>query len=58
MMSDRAADDSTELSDHVGFSVDGSVASGQQARAIGAAWTMGDPNNKGEYEVKHTARMA
>ncbi len=28
--------------------------SGQQARASGATWIMGDPNNPDGYEVKHT----
>jgi catechol 2,3-dioxygenase-like lactoylglutathione lyase family enzyme len=39
---------------HIGFWVDDVVASGQQARAAGATWIMGDPNNPDGYEVKHT----
>jgi catechol 2,3-dioxygenase-like lactoylglutathione lyase family enzyme len=30
---------------HIGFWVDDVIASGQQARAAGATWIMGDPNN-------------
>jgi catechol 2,3-dioxygenase-like lactoylglutathione lyase family enzyme len=39
---------------HIGFWVDDVIASGQQARAAGATWIMGDPNNPDGYEVKHT----
>jgi catechol 2,3-dioxygenase-like lactoylglutathione lyase family enzyme len=39
---------------HIGFWVDDVVAAGQQARAAGATWIMGDPNNPDGYEVKHT----
>src|ERR1700734_3105998 len=39
---------------HIGFWVDDVIASGQQARASGATWIMGDPNNPDGYEVKHT----
>jgi len=38
---------------HIGFWVDDVVVSGQQARAAGATWIMGDPNNPDGYEVKH-----
>jgi methylmalonyl-CoA/ethylmalonyl-CoA epimerase len=39
---------------HVGFWVDDAIASGEQAKAAGAKWIMGDPNNKGGYEVKYS----
>jgi len=39
---------------HIGFWVDDVIASGKQARAAGATWIMGDPNNPDGYEVKHT----
>ena len=39
---------------HVGFWVDDAIASGEQAKAAGARWIMGDPNNKGGYEVKYS----
>ncbi len=39
---------------HIGFWVDDVIASGQQVRAAGATWIMGDPNNPDGYEVKHT----
>jgi methylmalonyl-CoA/ethylmalonyl-CoA epimerase len=39
---------------HVGLWVDDAVASGQQATGAGAKWIMGDPNNKGGYEVKYS----
>jgi catechol 2,3-dioxygenase-like lactoylglutathione lyase family enzyme len=39
---------------HIGFWVDDVVAAGQQARAAGATWIMGDPNNPDGYEVKYT----
>jgi methylmalonyl-CoA/ethylmalonyl-CoA epimerase len=39
---------------HVGFWVDDAIASGEQATASGAKWIMGDPNNKGGYEVKYS----
>ncbi len=39
---------------HIGFWVDDVIVSGQQARAAGATWIMGDPNNPDGYEVKHT----
>jgi catechol 2,3-dioxygenase-like lactoylglutathione lyase family enzyme len=39
---------------HIGFWVDDVVVAGQQARAAGATWIMGDPNNPDGYEVKHT----
>jgi len=38
---------------HLGFWVDDAIASGEQAKAAGAAWIMGDPNNPGGYEVKY-----
>jgi catechol 2,3-dioxygenase-like lactoylglutathione lyase family enzyme len=38
---------------HVGFWVDDAIGSGEQAKAAGAAWIMGDPNNPGGYEVKY-----
>ncbi len=38
---------------HIGFWVDDVIASGKQARAAGATWIMGDPNNPDGYEVKH-----
>jgi catechol 2,3-dioxygenase-like lactoylglutathione lyase family enzyme len=38
---------------HVGFWVDDAVGNGEQATAAGAKWIMGDPNNKGGYEVKY-----
>ena len=39
---------------HVGFWVDKAIASDEQATAAGAKWIMGDPNNKGGYEVKYS----
>lgn len=39
---------------HVGFWVDNQIESGEQAKAAGATWIMGDPTNKGGYEVKYT----
>ena len=39
---------------HVGFWVDHQIESGEQAKANGATWIMGDPTNKGGYEVKYT----
>jgi methylmalonyl-CoA/ethylmalonyl-CoA epimerase len=39
---------------HVGFWVDDAIESGEQATAAGAKWIMGDPNNKGGYEVKYS----
>ena len=39
---------------HVGFWVDDAVTSGEQATGAGAKWIMGDPNNKGGYEVKYS----
>ena len=39
---------------HIGFWVDDVIVSGQQARAAGGTWIMGDPNNPDGYEVKHT----
>ena len=39
---------------HVGFWVDDAIASGEDAKANGATWIMGDPANKGGYEVKYT----
>jgi catechol 2,3-dioxygenase-like lactoylglutathione lyase family enzyme len=39
---------------HVGFWVDDAIASGDSATRAGAAWIMGDPHNKGGYEVKYT----
>jgi catechol 2,3-dioxygenase-like lactoylglutathione lyase family enzyme len=39
---------------HIGFWVDHQVGAGEQAMANGATWIMGDPNNKGGYEVKYT----
>jgi catechol 2,3-dioxygenase-like lactoylglutathione lyase family enzyme len=39
---------------HIGFWVDDVIVSGQQARAAGATWIMGDPKNPDGYEVKHT----
>ena len=39
---------------HIGFWVDDIIVSGQQARAAGGTWIMGDPNNPDGYEVKHT----
>jgi len=39
---------------HVGFWVDDAIASGEDAKANGAKWIMGDPANKGGYEVKYT----
>jgi catechol 2,3-dioxygenase-like lactoylglutathione lyase family enzyme len=39
---------------HIGFWVDDVIVSGQQARAAGATWIMGDPSNPDGYEVKHT----
>ena len=38
---------------HLGLWVDDAVAAGEQATAAGAKWIMGDPNNKGGYEVKY-----
>lgn len=39
---------------HVGFWVDDAIASEEQATTAGAKWIMGDPNNKGGYEVKYS----
>jgi catechol 2,3-dioxygenase-like lactoylglutathione lyase family enzyme len=39
---------------HVGFWVDDAIASGEQLKAVGAKWIMGDPNNPGGYEVKYS----
>jgi catechol 2,3-dioxygenase-like lactoylglutathione lyase family enzyme len=39
---------------HVGFWVDDAIAMGEAAKANGAKWIMGDPNNKGGYEVKYS----
>jgi methylmalonyl-CoA/ethylmalonyl-CoA epimerase len=39
---------------HVGFWVDNAIVSGEQATTAGAKWIMGDPNNKGGYEVKYS----
>ena len=39
---------------HVGFWVDDAIAAGETAKAQGATWIMGDPQNKGGYEVKYT----
>ena len=39
---------------HIGFWVDDVIASGKQARSLGATWIMGDPNNPDGYEIKHT----
>src|ERR1700722_19122167 len=39
---------------HIGFWVDDVIVAGQQARAAGGTWIMGDPNNPDGYEVKHT----
>jgi methylmalonyl-CoA/ethylmalonyl-CoA epimerase len=39
---------------HLGLWVDDAVASGEQATGAGAKWIMGDPNNKGGYEVKYS----
>lgn len=39
---------------HVGFWVDNQIEAGEQAKANGATWIMGDPANKGGYEVKYT----
>ncbi|MSO91338.1 MAG: VOC family protein [Acetobacteraceae bacterium] len=39
---------------HVGFWVDDAIATGMVAKANGATWIMGDPQNKGGYEVKYT----
>ena len=38
---------------HLGLWVDDAMAAGEQAKAAGAKWIMGDPNNKGGYEVKY-----
>ncbi len=38
---------------HIGFWVDDVIQSGKQARANGARWIMGDPDNPDGYEVKH-----
>ena len=38
---------------HMGFWVDDVVEQGKIARAAGATWIMGDPNNPDGYEVKH-----
>lgn len=39
---------------HVGFWVDEAIEAGKTAKANGAKWIMGDPTNKGGYEVKYT----
>lgn len=39
---------------HLGLWVDDAIASGKAATAAGATWIMGDPHNKGGYEVKYT----
>ena len=39
---------------HLGLWVDDAVSSGEHATAAGATWIMGDPQNKGGYEVKYT----
>ena len=39
---------------HVGFWVDNAVEMGETAKANGATWIMGDPQNPGGYEVKYT----
>ncbi len=39
---------------HVGFWVDDAIEAGETAKANGATWIMGDPHNKGGYEVKYT----
>ena len=39
---------------HVGFWVDDAITAGAVAKANGATWIMGDPQNKGGYEVKYT----
>ena len=39
---------------HLGFWVDDAIASGDRATRAGATWIMGDPTNKGGYEVKYT----
>ena len=39
---------------HLGLWVDDAVAAGKQATGAGAEWIMGDPNNKGGYEVKYS----
>ena len=39
---------------HLGFWVDDAIASGDTATRAGATWIMGDPTNKGGYEVKYT----
>ena len=39
---------------HLGLWVDDAIASGKAATAVGATWIMGDPHNKGGYEVKYT----
>jgi methylmalonyl-CoA/ethylmalonyl-CoA epimerase len=39
---------------HLGFWVDDAIAAGEQAKAAGATWIMGDPHNPGGYEVKYT----
>lgn len=38
---------------HVGFWVDHQIEAGEIAKANGATWIMGDPTNKGGYEVKY-----
>ena len=39
---------------HLGLWVDNAEASGEAATAAGATWIMGDPQNKGGYEVKYS----
>jgi catechol 2,3-dioxygenase-like lactoylglutathione lyase family enzyme len=39
---------------HFGFWVDDVIETGEAARAAGAKWIMGDPNNPHGYEIKHT----
>lgn len=39
---------------HIGFWVDDVIAAGENVRAAGATWIMGDPNNPHGYEIKHT----
>lgn len=39
---------------HIGFWVDDVIKAGENVRAAGATWIMGDPNNPHGYEIKHT----
>jgi catechol 2,3-dioxygenase-like lactoylglutathione lyase family enzyme len=39
---------------HLGLWVDNAETSGEAATAAGATWIMGDPQNKGGYEVKYS----